>query len=47
MRKPVAASVTASKVSVPASPRDDALQMVCLALVLALFALALRIATIW
>jgi hypothetical protein len=46
MRKPNAVSVAASKV--PAGYRGDApAELVCLALVLALVALALRIATVW
>ena len=47
MRKPDAASVAASKTT-PGGYRGDApAELVCLALVLALVALALRIATIW
>jgi hypothetical protein len=47
MRKP-AAPVAASKASVPAGSRDDGpVEVVCLALVLALLALACRIASIW
>ena len=48
MRKPAAASVAASKASSPADGRRDVpVELVCLALVLALLALAFRIATIW
>jgi hypothetical protein len=47
MRKPDAVSVAASKTT-PAVYRSDApVELVCLALVLALVALALRIASIW
>jgi hypothetical protein len=47
MRKPDAASVAASKMA-PAHYRGDApAELVCLALMLALVALALRIAAIW
>ena len=47
MRKPDAAPIAASK-TVPAGYRGDApAELVCLALMLALVALALRIATIW
>jgi hypothetical protein len=48
MRKPLPAPVAASNTSVPAGGRGDApVELVCLALVLALLALALRIASIW
>jgi hypothetical protein len=48
MRKPAAASVAASKASSPAGGRRDVpVELVCLALVLALLALACRIASIW
>jgi hypothetical protein len=48
MRKPDAASTAVSTASLPAGRRDDAaVALVCLALTLALFALAFRIATIW
>jgi hypothetical protein len=48
MRKPAAASVAAGKASLPALSRHDApVELVCLALVLALLALAFRIASIW
>src|SRR5258708_13771565 len=47
MRKPDA-SVAARKASLPAGSRDDAaVQLVCLALVLAPFLLAARIANLW
>jgi hypothetical protein len=47
MRKPDAASVAASKTA-PTGYRGDApAELVCLALVLALVSLALRIATTW
>jgi hypothetical protein len=48
MRKPLPAPVAASNTSLPAGGRGDApVELVCLALVLALLALALRIASIW
>jgi hypothetical protein len=48
MRKPAAASVAAGKPSLPGVSRHDApVELVCLALVLALLALAFRIASIW
>jgi hypothetical protein len=48
MRKPAAAPVAARKNSLTAAGRDDApVQVVCMALALALLALAFRIATIW
>jgi hypothetical protein len=48
MRKPDAASTAASIASSPAGRRDDAaVALVCLALTLALFTLAFRIANIW
>ena len=48
MPKLDAASAAARKASVPAGGRDDApVELVCLALVLALLALASRIASIW
>jgi hypothetical protein len=47
MRKPDAA-VAARKASAPAGSRDDAaVQVVCLALALALVVLAARIASVW
>jgi hypothetical protein len=47
MRNPDAASVAARKASLPAGSRDNApVELVCLALVLALLALASRIASI-
>jgi hypothetical protein len=46
MRKPDGASIAAGKTSLPAG--DNApMQLVCLALALALVALSLRIASIW
>jgi hypothetical protein len=48
MRKPAAASVAARKSYAPAGSRDAApVEVVCMALVLALFVLAFRIATVW
>jgi hypothetical protein len=48
MRKPAAASVAEKKDFVPAGSQDDAaVKLVCLALMLALLALAFRIASIW
>jgi hypothetical protein len=48
MRKPAAASVAATKASVPAGSRNNApMEIVCLALTVALVALAARIASIW
>jgi hypothetical protein len=48
MRKPAAAPVAASKPSLPAGSRDNApAELVCLALVLALLALACRVASFW
>jgi hypothetical protein len=48
MRKPAAASVAAKKNFEPAgSQHDAAVKLVCLALMLALLALAFRIASIW
>jgi hypothetical protein len=48
MRKPVAASAAARKTSGPSGSRDNApAEVVCMALVLALVVLALRIASIW
>gem|GEM_PF-1037418 len=48
MRKPAAASVAARKASLPAGRRDDApVEVVCVALVLALLALGSRIVSIW
>jgi len=48
MRKPVAASVAARKASVPSGSRDNApVEVVCMALALALLVLAFRIASIW
>ena len=48
MRKPEAALVAAKKPSLPAGNRADTpVELVCLALALALLALAFRIASIW
>ena len=48
MRKPDATLAAARKASVPAGTRDAApLELVCLALALALAVLAFRIASIW
>jgi hypothetical protein len=48
MRKPEAASVAARKASLPAGGRGDTpVELVCLALTLALLVLAFRIASIW
>jgi hypothetical protein len=48
MRKPSVAAVAASKVSSPAgNPDRTPVELVCLALVLAVVALAFRIASIW
>jgi hypothetical protein len=48
MRKPVTAAFAARKVLLPAGRRDDApIELVCLALALALLVLACRIATVW
>jgi hypothetical protein len=48
MRKPAAAPVAARKAALTVTSRDEAsVQVVCMALVLALVVLALRIATIW
>lgn len=48
MRKPLPGFLAASKTSVAAGGRDEApVELVCLALVLALLVLAFRIASIW
>jgi hypothetical protein len=48
MRKPAAASIAANRTSIPAACRGSApVELVCLALVLAMLALAVRIAAIW
>jgi hypothetical protein len=47
MRKSDAASGVASTAALAGKRDDQPLRLVCLALVLALVALALRIATIW
>ena len=48
MRKPITAPASAAGAALPAGSRDKgSVELVCLALVLALLALAVRIATIW
>jgi hypothetical protein len=48
MRKPAVAAVAARKTFLPADRRDGAAAgLVCLALALALFVLAFRIASVW
>jgi hypothetical protein len=48
MRKPEAALVAAKKPPPPAGSRDDTpVELVCLAMALALLVLAFRIASIW
>jgi hypothetical protein len=48
MRKPAGPSVVARNESMPAGRRGDApVELVCLALTLALLALAFRIASVW
>jgi len=48
MRKPLTAQAAATSANLPASSRDKgSVELVCLTLVLALLALAVRIATIW
>jgi hypothetical protein len=48
MRKSAAAPVATQDASLPSASRDHApVRLVCLALMLALVALAFRIATIW
>ena len=48
MRKPLTAQAAATSATLPAGSRDrDSVELVCLTLVLALLALAVRIATIW
>jgi hypothetical protein len=48
MRKPPAPSIAATKTSPDTGRRDNApVELVCLALALALFTLACRIATVW
>jgi hypothetical protein len=48
MHKSVAASAAARKASVPSGDRDNApVEVVCMALALALVVLALRIASVW
>jgi hypothetical protein len=46
MRKPAAASVAANEASAPTDGRAP-LELVCIALALALLVLAVRIASIW
>jgi len=47
MRKAAAAPVAANKASFPVGGRESPVKVVCLALALALLALACRIASIW
>jgi hypothetical protein len=48
MRKPAAATVAPGSAAVPvAGPNQASVQLVCLALTLALLALASRIASVW
>jgi hypothetical protein len=48
MRKPAAPAVATRKASLPTGGRDDTpAELICLALVLALFVLAFRIASVW
>ena len=48
MRKAAAPAISTRKASLPAGDRDDTpAGLICLALVLALFALAFRIASVW
>jgi hypothetical protein len=47
MRKPAAPAIATREASLPAGGRDDAAGLICLALVLALFVLAFRIASVW
>jgi hypothetical protein len=47
MRKPVAAPVAARKTSLPGNQNDASVEVVCMALALALLMLAFRIASIW
>jgi hypothetical protein len=48
MRRPDAASVAATKAPLPAGSRGNVpAELVCLAMTLALFTLAARIASIW
>ena len=48
MRKPVTASVAATSAGLPAgSPDKRSVELVCLALALALIALVFRIGSIW
>jgi hypothetical protein len=48
MRKPAAPAMATRKASLPAGGRDDTpTGLICLALALALFVLAFRIASVW
>jgi hypothetical protein len=48
MRKPDAASIAAARASLPAESRSDtSTQLICVALALAIVALAARIVSIW
>jgi hypothetical protein len=48
MRKPAAPAIAISKASSPVSSRNDTpAGLICLALTLALFVLAFRIASVW
>jgi len=48
MRKPDAASIAATRASLPAESRSDAsTQLVCVALALAIVVLAARIVSVW
>jgi hypothetical protein len=48
MRKPAAPATATSKASLPVGGRNDApAGLICLALALALFVLAFRIASVW
>jgi hypothetical protein len=48
MRKPAAPAIATKKALLPAGGRDDTpAGLICLALVLALFVLAFRIASVW
>jgi hypothetical protein len=47
MRKPAAPAIATSKASLPAGGNDTPAGLICLALALALFVLAFRIASVW
>jgi nicotinamide mononucleotide (NMN) deamidase PncC len=48
MRKPATPAIATSKASLPSGSRHDTpAGLICLALALALFALAFRIASVW